>query len=38
MAMTLRLALAEAREAVSTGDVVYGTEAVHALLERRQAS
>ena len=30
--------LAEAREAVRAGDVVYGTEAVRALLERRQAS
>lgn len=34
---TLR-ALAEAREAVRTGDVVYGTEAVHALMEGRRAS
>lgn len=34
---TLR-ALAEAREAVRTGDVVYGTDAVHALLRSRRAS
>ncbi|MGI9063454.1 MAG: hypothetical protein ACR2FQ_06575 [Pseudonocardiaceae bacterium] len=31
-------ALAEAREAVRAGDVVYGTEAVHALLRGRRAS
>lgn len=31
-------ALAEAREAVRSGDVVYGTDAVRALLERRYAS
>lgn len=30
--------LAEAREAVRAGDVVYGTEGVHALLEGRRAS
>lgn len=30
--------LAEAREAVRAGDVVYGTEAVRALLEGRRAS
>jgi predicted transcriptional regulator len=34
---TLR-ALAEAREAVRAGDVVYGTEAVHALVQGRRAS
>jgi PHD/YefM family antitoxin component YafN of YafNO toxin-antitoxin module len=34
---TLR-ALAEAREAVRAGDVVYGTEAVHALVKGRRAS
>jgi predicted transcriptional regulator len=34
---TLR-ALAEAREAVRAGDVVYGTEAVHALVKGRHAS
>jgi predicted transcriptional regulator len=34
---TLR-ALAEAREAVRNGDVVYGTEAVRALLESHRAS
>jgi len=34
---TLR-ALAEAREAVRAGDVVYGTEAVHTLLKGRRAS
>lgn len=31
-------ALAEAREAVRGGDVVYGTEAARALLDRRHAS
>ncbi len=31
-------ALAEAREAVRDGDVVYGTEAVQALLRGRRAS
>ena len=31
-------ALADAREAVRAGDVVYGTEAVHALVKGRQAS
>lgn len=31
-------ALAEAREAVRSGDVVYGTEAVQALLRGRRAS
>jgi predicted transcriptional regulator len=30
--------LAEARDAVRAGDVVYGTEAVRALLEGRRAS
>jgi len=34
---TLR-ALAEAREAVRAGDVVYGTEAVRALVRSRRAS
>ena len=34
---TLR-ALAEAREAVRAGDVVYGNEAVRALVEGRRAS
>lgn len=34
---TLR-ALAEAREAVRSGDVVYGVDAVRALLEGRRAS
>ncbi len=34
---TLR-ALAEAREAVRAGDVVYGAEAVHALVRGRQTS
>lgn len=34
---TLR-ALAEAREAVRANDVVYGTDAVHALLRGRRAS
>jgi len=34
---TLR-ALAEARESVRAGDVVYGTEAVRALLRGRRAS
>lgn len=34
---TLR-ALAEARDAVRAGDVVYGTEAVHALVKARRAS
>ena len=34
---TLR-ALAEAREAVRAGDVVYGTEAVHALVKGRRVS
>jgi len=34
---TLR-ALAEAREAVRGGDVVYGTKAVHTLLEGRHVS
>jgi predicted transcriptional regulator len=34
---TLR-ALAEAREAVRAGDVVYGTEAVRALVKGRRAS
>ena len=31
-------ALAEAREAVRAGEVVYGTEAVHALVKGRRAS
>jgi PHD/YefM family antitoxin component YafN of YafNO toxin-antitoxin module len=31
-------ALAEARQAVQEGDVVYGTDAVRALLRDRQAS
>lgn len=31
-------ALAEAREAVRSGDVVYGTEAVRTLLRGRRAS
>lgn len=31
-------ALADAREAVRGGDVVYGTEAARALLDQRQAS
>lgn len=31
-------ALADAREAVAAGDVVYGTEAVRALVEGRRAS
>jgi predicted transcriptional regulator len=31
-------ALAEARQAVQDGDVVYGADAVHDLLNRRQAS
>ena len=31
-------ALAEARQAVEEGDMVYGTEAVRDLLRRRQAS
>lgn len=34
---TLR-ALAEAREAVRAGDVVYGTDAVRALVKGRRAS
>lgn len=34
---TLR-ALAEAREAVRQGDVVYGAEAVHRLVKGRRAS
>ena len=34
---TLR-ALAEAREAVAAGDVVYGTDAVRALIAQRRAS
>lgn len=34
---TLR-ALAEARDAIRAGDVVYGTEAVHALVKDRRAS
>lgn len=34
---TLR-ALAEARESVRTGDVVYGTAAVHALVRGRHVS
>jgi predicted transcriptional regulator len=34
---TLR-ALAEAREAIRAGDVVYGTEAVHILVKGRRAS
>ncbi len=34
---TLR-ALAEAREAIRAGDVVYGTEAVRALVKGRRAS
>ncbi len=34
---TLR-SLADAREAVRAGDVVYGTEAVRALVEVRRAS
>lgn len=34
---TLR-ALAEAREAVRSGDVTYGADAVHALVARRRAS
>lgn len=36
-AETLR-ALADARDAVASGDVEYGTDAVHALVQRRQAS
>ncbi|MFZ2345951.1 MAG: hypothetical protein WAW08_15265, partial [Candidatus Microthrix parvicella] len=36
-AATLR-ALAEARDAVASGDVEYGRDAVHALVQRRQAS
>ena len=31
-------ALAEAREAVAAGDVVYGTDAVRALIQQRRAS
>lgn len=31
-------ALAEAREAVRAGDVVYGTDGIHALLKGRRAS
>lgn len=31
-------ALAEAREAVRSGDVVYGTDAAWSLLDRHQAS
>ena len=31
-------ALAEAREAVRAGDVVYGAKAVHALVKDRRAS
>ena len=31
-------ALADARDAVASGDVEYGTDAVHALVQRRQAS
>ena len=31
-------ALAEAREAVAAGDVVYGTDSVRALLDQRRAS
>lgn len=31
-------ALAEARESVQAGDVVYGTDAVRALVERRHVS
>lgn len=31
-------ALAEARDAVRTGDVEYGPEAVYALIKRRNAS
>ena len=31
-------ALAEAREAVAAGDVVYGTDAVRALIQQRHAS
>lgn len=31
-------ALAEARQAVRDGDVVYGTDAAHALLRGRRAS
>jgi predicted transcriptional regulator len=34
---TLR-ALAEAREAIHTGDIVYGTDAVRALLDARRAA
>ncbi len=34
---TLR-ALAEAREAVAAGDVVYGTDSVRALIAQRRAS
>ena len=34
---TLR-GLAEAREAIQTGDIVYGTDAVRALLDGRRAS
>lgn len=34
---TLRT-LAEAREAIRAGDVVYGTEAVHTLVKGRHAS
>ena len=31
-------ALAEARQAVQEGDIVFGTDAVHDLLNRRQVS
>jgi predicted transcriptional regulator len=31
-------ALAEAREAVAAGDVVYGTDSVRALIDQRRAS
>ena len=34
---TLR-ALAEAREAVAAGDVIYGTDAVRALIDQRRVS
>lgn len=34
---TLR-SLAEARQAIQDGDIVYGTDAARALLRRRQAS
>jgi predicted transcriptional regulator len=31
-------ALAEAREAIQTGDIIYGTDAVHALLDARRTA